>query len=194
MIRKIAHPSGSMITFDPRFHSYAVGNVPCRSVSKVLDKCFPFDEAKISGIVAKKTGKSPQEVARGWKLQAVLGKNVHAVIESKLLGKPPPLKTAVDQHGEEDLYTPVALAAVDKVLSMYDTVAVEQVIASPQLKVAGTIDFIGRNKKTGAILIADWKTSGTTVSSFRFGSFETPALGYLSHLPNAKFFRYLFFV
>jgi hypothetical protein len=190
MHKKVAHPAGSLISFNPQYHAYSCDGVRLKAVSKYLDACFPFDEKKVSGFVAKKTGQSPEDVIRGWKKQATLGKNVHAVIESRLLNAPAPVRHHEELHGDENKYIPVALEAVDRVLSAYDCVAVEQVIASPQLSVAGTIDFVGRNKKTGAILIADWKTSGTTTSSFRFGSFETPALGVLGHLSNGKISRY----
>lgn len=189
-MRKIAHPNGKLIVFNPQFHSYAIDSVRLKAVSKYLDEYFPFDEKRISALVAKKTGQNPEDVKRGWKLQGVLGKNVHAVIESKLLGSPLPVIKTENLHGDEEKYIPPALDAVGKVLSMYDIVAVEQVIASPQLRVAGTIDFIGRNKQTGALLIADWKTTGSTATNFRFGSFETPAEGLLRHLPNAKMSRY----
>lgn len=190
MIRKVAHPNGSMISFNPQYHSYSIDGNKLKAVSKFLDASFPFDEKRISGFVAKKTGQNPEDVIRGWKKQATLGRNVHAVIEAKLLGSPIPIRTKSELHGDEEKYVPIALAAVDKVLTMYETLAVEQVIGSQQLGAAGTIDFVGRNKKTGAILIADWKTSGSVASSFRFGSFETAALAPLGHLANTKSARY----
>jgi hypothetical protein len=179
-----------MVAFNPQFHSYSMDGAKLKAVSKFLDVAFPFDEKRISGFVAKKTGQNPEDVVRGWKKQATLGRNVHAVIEAKLLGLPAPMRRKEELHGDEEKYIPVAYTAVDKVLSMYETLAVEQVIGSAQLGAAGTIDFVGRNKKTGAILIADWKTTGSVATSFRFGSFETPALAPLSHLANTKMARY----
>lgn len=161
-----------------------------KSVSKVLDKHFPFDEARVSAAVGTKTGQSAAEVSKGWKRQAVLGKNVHSFIEAKLRSEAPPAIPASELHGDEAKYYPVAEDAVVNVTKLYETVAIEQVIASPSLGLAGTIDYLGRNRKTGAIFVGDWKTSGSVVSNFRFGSFETPAAGSLSHLPNAKFYRY----
>jgi hypothetical protein len=190
-MKKITHPSGKLITFNSQWHQYSMeGCGTLKSVSKVLDRHFPFDEARVSSVVSAKTGQTPAEVSAGWKRQAVLGKNIHAFIEAKLRNEPPPVVPAAELHGEEAKYMPVAQVAVDTVSKLYETVAIEQVIASPMLGLAGTIDFLGRNKRTGAILVGDWKTSGSITSSFRFGSFETPAIGMLSHLPNAKLYRY----
>lgn len=191
LMKSILHPCGKNITFNAQWHKYAMDGIgTLKSVSKVLDKHFPFDEARVSGVVATKTGQTAAEVSAGWKKQAVLGKNVHSFIEAKLRSEPPPVVPASDLHGEEAKYYPVAEEAVRKVSKLYDTVAIEQVIASPTLGLAGTIDFLGRNKQTGAILVGDWKTSGSKTSNFQFGSFETPAIGLLSHLPNAKVYRY----
>ncbi|KAH9597543.1 hypothetical protein LSM04_002144 [Trypanosoma melophagium] len=93
-------------------------------------------------------------------------------------------------HGEEAAYMVVADRVVDTITKNYDIIAVEQVIASPSWGIAGTVDFIARNKRTHKLLIGDWKTSGSVVSAFRFGSFETPCTGCLLHLPNSKFYRY----
>jgi len=191
MSRQILHPSGKYITFSPQWHKYSMDGIgTLKSVSRVLDKHFPFDEARVSAAVATKTGQTPADVSKGWKRQAVLGKHVHEFIEAKLQGQAPPVVPASELHGDEAKYYPVAEDAVQQVTRLYETVAIEQVIASPSLGLAGTIDYLGRNRKTGAIFVGDWKTSGSVVSDFRFSSFETSAVGALSHLPNAKFYRY----
>jgi hypothetical protein len=218
-LRRIPHPSGVEVVFDTKWHQYKISNTALRSVSKLLDRYFPFDEKRVLQIVAKKTGQTIDEIKRGWSRQALLGKNVHEYIECTLLQKPPPAFTLLLQrkqareaarpadatgpahvstsaledevlHGEEEQYLPVADAAVQTLLTHYDLLTCEQVIASPTWGLAGTIDFIGRNKTTNQILIGDWKTSGSVTSNFRFGSYETPCPGCLRHLPNSKFYRY----
>lgn len=218
-LRRVPHPSGAEILFDPKWHQYKLGGTALRSVSKLLDRYFPFDEKRVLQLVARKTGQSVDVIKRNWSRQALLGKNVHEYIECRLLQKPPPTFTLLlkrrqereaarpadatgpaqvtttsleDEvlHGEEGLYLPVADAAVDTMLSHYDCVSSEQVIAAPGWGLAGTVDFIGRNRSTNRILIGDWKTSGSVTSDFRFGSFETPCPGCLRHLPNSKFYRY----
>lgn len=218
-LKRIPHPCGTEILFDAKWHQYKIGDTALRSVSKLLDKYFPFDEKRVLQLVAKKTGQPIDVIKRGWSRQALLGKNVHAYIECKLLQKPPPTFLLLLQrrqareasrpadvtgpanittssledevlHGEENLYLPVADAAVETILSHYDLISSEEVIAAPTWGIAGTVDFIGRHKQTNRILIGDWKTSGSVTSNFRFGSFEAPCPGCLRHLPNSKFYRY----
>lgn len=204
-MKSVAHPSGIPILFDAKWHRYKMGGVSLRSVSKVLDGFFPFDEKRVLALVARKTGESEEVIKAKWNRQALLGKNVHEYIENKLLQRPRPtfcllldkLKEKPDLagvkdiiHGEEPLYLPVAEKAVEHLQQHYDVLAVEQVIASPSLGIAGTIDLLARNKKNGRILIGDWKTSGSVSSNFRFGSFETGSMGCLRHLPNSKMYRY----
>nr|CCC93422.1 conserved hypothetical protein [Trypanosoma congolense IL3000] len=245
---RVPHPSGVDILFDTKWHQYKVGNCAFRSVSKLLDKFFPFDEKRALAAVSKKTGQTVEEVKASWNRQALLGKNIHEYIECKLRGLPPPTWTLLlkrkrrkeeaallqDEtkikkkkkkkkihgdplnhgdnaaegdtkpeasrkkkdfldtvlHGEEEAYMVVADRVVETIENNYDIVAVEQVVASLSWGIAGTIDFVARNKRTGKLLIGDWKTSGTVTSGFRFGHFETPCEGCLMHLPNSRFHRY----
>ncbi|KAG5505678.1 hypothetical protein JKF63_05013 [Porcisia hertigi] len=218
-LKRIRHPSGSEIIFDAKWHQYKLGGTALRSVSKLLDRYFPFDEKRVLELVSKKTGQPIDKIKQGWSRQALLGKNVHEFIECMLLKKPPPSFTILMKrkqarealrpadatgpaeitttpledevlHGEEALYLPVAREAVERVLSTYDILGAEQTIAASDLGIAGTIDFMGRNRHTNRVLIGDWKTSGSVISNFRFGSYETPCPGALRHLPNNKTYRY----
>ncbi|CCW71819.1 unnamed protein product [Phytomonas sp. Hart1] len=226
-MKRIPHPSGTPVLFDAKWHQYKLGETALRSVSRLLDRHFPFDEARVLALVSRKTGAPVEVVKRGWAQQAVLGKNIHEFIECRLTGRPPPIwaaglpraageppetppkadkndetdeksekmdeKTAAALggiHGEEGLYLPAVEAAVARVVGRYDVLAVEQVVASPEWGLAGTIDLLARDKQTGGLLLADWKTTGGVRSSFRFGSFEGPGAGCLRHLPNAKSYRY----
>lgn len=218
VMKRVRHPSGADILFDAKWHQYKLGGTKLLSVSKTLDRYFPFDEEKVLAIVSRKTQLPVAQIKAQWNRQALLGKNVHAYIESKLLQEPPPAFTllmanaaaaaaagkggspgvepssmALSEllHGEESTYLPVADAAVDRVLTGYEVLAVEQVIAAPDWGVAGTIDFVAVNRANPKkIMIGDWKTSGSVTSDFRFGSFQTPSMGCLRHLPNDKLFRY----
>lgn len=203
-MKAVPHPAGIPILFDSKWHQYKVGGVTLRSVSKVLDRFFPFDEKHVLAMVSRKTGEPVDVIKEKWSRQALLGKNVHEYIECQLRNQPPPtfcmllekLKSNPEMnlkgvvHGEEPMYLPVAEKAVHTVLEHYDVLAVEQVVACPSLGIAGTIDLLARNKSNGNILIGDWKTTGSVKSNFRFGSFETSSAGCLRHLPNSKMYRY----
>lgn len=218
-LKRVPHPSGVSVLFDEKWHQYRVANTKLQSVSKLLDKYFPFEEDKILSLVSRKKQLPKEVIKEQWNRQALLGKNIHEYIECKLLDKAPPTfvllmekqrqkaakggeetsakeegRTMLTEvlHGEEALYLPVADAAVESMKAKYDVLGVEQVVAAVEWGgLAGTIDFIGvRKEDPRRILIGDWKTSGSMSSPFRFGSFEEPSAGCLRHLPNAKFYRY----
>eukprot|EP00758_Cryptobia_borreli_P002544 Tbor_TRINITY_DN3109_c0_g1::TRINITY_DN3109_c0_g1_i1::g.14716::m.14716 len=190
MMRKVPLPCGKKLYFDQAAHAYAIsgGVGPCKSVSAVLDRLFPFDSDYISKLVADKQGTTPESVIKGWSTRAALGSNVHAFIEQKILNEALPFRT--DLNGEEHLYYPAANEAAEHVLKLYEPIAVELMIASPRYKLAGTIDFLGRNRKTGAIFVGDWKTAGTLGNEWRLASFQTPALPPVAHMINEKMSRY----
>jgi hypothetical protein len=188
-MRTARHPSGRIITFTEKFHSYSVDKRKLRSVSSLLEKYFPFDADRTAALVAAKTKVSTEDVLKSWRMSAVLGTNVHAHIEALLLRQPRKPVEAV--QGEEEDFYPAATAAAMKIAKHYDVVAIEAMIASPKLGIAGTVDFIGRNKKTGQILICDWKTTTSALSAFKFGSFDDPVpLPPFQHLTNSKTWRY----
>jgi hypothetical protein len=184
----VPHPSGSVIQFNASFHVYSMKGQKLRSVSSILNGYFPFDADKIAEIAGRKSGKTAAQMKDEWKLSASLGTNVHAHIEAMLKKQPPPKPVVL--QGQEDRYYPVAEAAVNKLLKEYEVIAVETIVASERLRLAGTIDFLARNRQTGAIMVGDWKTTSAAATGFKFSSFESPCKGMLSHLPNAKMTRY----
>jgi hypothetical protein len=182
------HPSKKVINFNPSVHVYSCDGQRFRSVSSILGQYFPFDVEKVSKVVAQKQGKTVEEVKKEWSLAAQLGTNVHHHIEALLKKQPPPKFTTM--QGQEDRYLPVATAAVQKLEADYTVIAVETIVGSPSLQLAGTIDFLAKNKKTGAILVGDWKTTSSASSGFKFSSFDAACPGLMSHLPNSKMTRY----
>lgn len=185
-IRKALLPSGGHVMLDPKWRTFRLmdGSRQLVSVSKVLGKFFPFDDKKVSEFVAMKNNTTVEAVKAEWLKSAHLGTNVHSAIEATLKGEEIPSFTLT--HGQEGPFIEAALEALRKLLEEYDVVAQEAILVSKATGVAGTVDFIARHKKTQRLLVGDWKTSASAMSSFRFGSFQTPADGLLSHLPNAK--------
>ena len=183
-------PNGGKLLFDGPAHVYTIEGVgKCQSVTTILNQIFPFDTEGISKKVAEKAKMQQSEVLAQWTSRATLGTNVHAFIEQKILKQALPPR--VELEGSESLFYPAADKASSLVLESYEPLAVELMIASPRYKLAGTIDFLGKNRKTGAILIGDWKTTGSMPTSFRLSStFNKPAEPPLSHLVNDKMCRY----
>ena len=187
-LRTAKHPSGPLLTFDTKFHSYKFLGKKLFSCSKVLDRFFPFDTDKVAAKVAIKENKTIEEVKQEWSRSTILGSNVHAHIESLLLKQP--RRPIDDLQGEEEYYYPAATIAANTIAEHYETLAIEAMVCSPKLRIAGTIDFLGRNRKSGQIAVMDWKTTGGALGNFRFGSYDEPCPVPLSHLPNYKLTRY----
>jgi hypothetical protein len=188
-LKTAKHPSGVDLLFDPEWHSYKFAGKRLLSISRVLDRFFPFDADAVAAKVAAKELKTVEQVKAEWLTSTVLGTNVHAHIEALLLGEP--RRPVADLQGDEDLFYPAATVAANSIAAKYEVVACEAMVCSPRLRIAGTIDFIGRNRETGAIAIMDWKTSSSSASAgFRFGSFDEPCPPPLQHLVNSKTTRY----
>ncbi len=163
-IVRVPHPSGADVLFNTQKHSYALSTGKAlRSVSSVLNHFFPFDADRVSAIVAQRDKKTQQEILAQWKMSATLGHNVHAHIESIIKKTAPPTFTSV--QGLEPRFLPVAERAAAAVLEHFEPIGVEKIVASPSLGVAGTIDFIGKHKKTGQIAVVDWKTTSAAMSN-----------------------------
>lgn len=185
-LKKSLHPSGVELVFDPKWHSYKFAGRRLISVSAVLNKFFPFDADMVAARVAEKQKCSVEEVKAEWKTSATLGSNTHAKIESLLLGQP--MRTVEQLHGAEPAFYDAATIAANTIAANYEPIAIESMVCSRT--VAGTIDFIGRNRSTGALCIMDWKTSASAASGFRFSAWDEPCPAPLSHLINTKMTRY----
>lgn len=190
MYKKASHPSGAELLFHAKYHSYKLGGMPnnLKSVSTVLGRYFPFDSKAVATKLAASRGCEPADILKEWNMVTVLGSNVHAHIEQFILKKkyPPPKEL----QGLEEKFYPVGIKAAKAVLKDYEILGVEEMIASKKYGVAGTIDLLAKNKKTGAILIGDWKTSQKAHSDWLYSSFDAPALPPISHLTNTKMVKY----
>jgi hypothetical protein len=188
-VKKAAHPSGQVLHFDQKWHSYKLnGTKKLVSVSSVLNRYFPFDADRVAKLVAERESKTVEQVRAEWERSSVLGRNTHARIEAMILHEP--MKQVADLHGDETAFFPVADVAGNSIAASYEVVACEAMLCSPSLRVAGTVDLIGKNRKTGALAILDWKTTAGPLSGFRFSSWDTPASAALAHLQNQKMQRY----
>ena len=150
LVWRLIRDCWNKVLFDEEKHEYTSNNGKVYSVSEVIKFFTPnFDKEKIAGFVAKKEGKSVSEVLNDWELKrensCVFGNMFHDIAEKTSNG-------VLD--GSE----------ISEVVSHYlnrkgyKAMFTEVLLYNEKHSLAGTIDFIGTNKK-GEIIILDWKTN-----------------------------------
>ena len=154
--------NGRYVTFNEEEHYYTLDDgTRMTSPSWMLDQHFPFNREKALDKAVmndKYDGMTRDEIAAAWKkkgeVAAALGSEVHNFIEEYLnTGK------CIEVSDAAKPLTVSAYKFIQEViLKEYDVIGVEKVVFDPELKTAGTIDIILKDKKTGQIIIGDWKT------------------------------------
>lgn len=150
----------SYVQFDPGHHRYFDENqVEYTSVSAVLKQFTPtFDAEFFSAKVARDRQVPVKEVKSLWDIRrdysVVRGTEFHLYVETYL------------NHGREiEVQTPIQkeLDAFhrfwEKIKDRYQIIATELIIADRDLRMAGTIDCLMKNKETGKYFMFDWKTN-----------------------------------
>ena len=99
-------------------------------------------------------------------------------------------------HGDEEQYYRVASKAVELLSQKYEVIEEDVIICSPDLLLGGKVDFLCRNKETGNVVVMDFSVTASTLSGFRFGTFDQPVVSssqssssfssLLDHLPNTR--------
>ena len=144
-----------MLVFDPVAHSYKnefTGEF-YTSVTRVIHKFKkPFDSDTVASRVAKREGKTKEEVLDQWKKDndksKDYGTELHAVIERYL-------KTGTF----DPEYTVFIQAYLDlDIISKRDNLLIEHQVYSHEYKLAGTADVI-RVEKNGGFSVFDLKTN-----------------------------------
>lgn len=187
--QKIAyHPTGLKIVFDEPSHTYTVGDKVYVSATTHIHSLFPkFQSKKVAERYAAKNGRTTEDVLAEWDAirdeSCLFGTNVHLCGENTFLNKPVP----TPRNEKEELYFEYIQQAVSDLYTMFDLVETEKIIFSPEHELAGTVDIIMKNKKTGDIAILDWKTN----KEIKFyDKYNSTGLKYLSHLDNCNFIHY----
>lgn len=156
---KIKHKEKEII-FDEEKHIYTVDDQRYISVTQNIANFFPkFDLKKISLIYAINHNIDQNSVIEKWenegKEAAEFGTNIHRYIECKLLKREfRKLKTE-----KEKIYCENINIWLEKFLKYFRVVDVEKIVFSPRYKLAGSIDAIFQNMKTGKYCVIDWKSN-----------------------------------
>tara|TARA_Y100000034_G_scaffold136409_1_gene212713 strand:+ start:19373 stop:20113 length:741 start_codon:yes stop_codon:yes gene_type:complete len=165
------------LIFDEENHKYYVGNEEYISVTTLIHSYFnKFDMQEVSKRYAEKNGLDQDEVIEMWKKNgeraSEFGNKIHFWGEELLKGKEVriPEEDPIDDY---DRKAPKYLKIMKKYIEQrfkekYELIDVEKRVFSEEYKVAGTIDILAKDKKTGEIVIMDWKTNKSLKFENRF--------------------------
>jgi ATP-dependent exoDNAse (exonuclease V) beta subunit len=204
----VKNPRGKKITFDEDEHKYSdEKGRRYNSVTSVIHSLFPeFEREKMAYFVARKrvmkakgypdkdSTPVPEVMAERavvleeWeenKNQACdLGTQIHRYAECQLQG----IDFDMTFTGERQ---PKLAKTLDKfipeLLDSYEFLEAEKIVFCPTILLAGTIDLIMRNKKSGKLCIFDWKTNKAINQSDSYGK---KGKLFLEHIENANYWYY----
>jgi hypothetical protein len=188
--KKVIHPNGEKLVFNEAEHSYKTKKKKYTSATQFLGQFFPkFEADRIAYFVARKRGITKEEVLQEWEdnknAACDFGTAVHLHAELHIQGLE---LNEPNTDRERDIF-PLVRKAVDDVLVDYDFVEAEKIVFSPKHGIAGTIDVVLRNKKTGKVCLLDYKTNKKIERENRHSK---PAYPPIEDHNDANFTKYAF--
>lgn len=202
------NPKGKKITFSEDDHKYFdENNNQYRSTTTVIHSLFPeFKEEMMAYVCGRKRlmkekGYSTKEdvpVSECMEMKKVMlaeweanrleaanrGTQVHRYAECTLKDIPYDMELSAPKSKK---MAKVLDPFIENLLDQYEFIEAEKIIFCPKILLAGTVDLIMRNKKTGKLCIFDWKTSKAINHTDTYGQ---KGLLFLDHLDNSNFYRY----
>lgn len=182
------HPRDGQIQFIEAGHIYLINGVQAKSVTELIDSCFPiYDEMHWSAYIAARDDRPQSEVLNQWKRDGFeaqqLGTALHKNIEKFYHGQPP----APDGEFQQFLN----FHESHRHLQPFRT---EWRIFDEVNLVAGTIDLLCKNAD-GTYEIYDWKRSKKVVNPLtnevmKINSFGNTGLGLFRNLSDTSYSRY----
>lgn len=182
-----AHNRDLLIEFDEERHEYFHGGQRLKSVTTLVEECFPkFDAEYWSRRKAPSMGMTPEQLRQKWEDDARrsrdLGTEMHAKIEDYYLGH--------DAGDDGDAYRLFRMFAAENHLCPYRT---EWRIFHEDYAIAGTLDFLERTPD-GTFNIYDWKRSKKLVDARgnieKENRWHSTALPPVAHLSDTSFYHY----
>ena len=119
-----------------------------------------------------------------------MGTRVHENCEAQLQGLTLPHEisaTALGEGSREERIKAEALRRCNWLLARYTILACELIVFSPQYHIAGTIDALLRDNRTGHLVIWDWKTNEKIK---HIGFNNELGIGPAAALPACDFYKY----
>jgi hypothetical protein len=193
------HPSGVMIVFDPKWHTYKCPQKPglkFTSGTKFLSKFYPeFDKEGISKRYAEKNGLKQLDVLAQWARKGEVSREsgtlVHNYLENLANGVVMKHENAA-RHTDEDIQA-MALSKMkcadklfNEICDTYEVVKPEMIVASLGRAVAGQVDLVGKRKDNGAFSFFDYKTNAEIKFENRWGRCLAP----VDHFEDCNFIHY----
>lgn len=186
--KKNAHSRDKRIQFIENGHIYLVDGVHARSVTELIDTCFPiFDEEYWSGYKSNQMGIAAKDLLTQWKNDGLqsqqLGTILHQNIEKFYHAQ---------NHVQNDEFKQfLNFHNAHKHLKAYRT---EWRIFDEVNLIAGTIDLICKNED-GTFEIYDWKRSKKVVdpktgSVLKLNGYNQNGIGSFSGLSDTSYSRY----
>ena len=182
-----SHPRDSRLLFDPESHTYYIEGRPLKSVTTLVEECFPqFDALYWAHRKAPQEGLTPEELMAKWEAEACrardLGTTMHDKIERYYLGE-----DSGDDTAPYRLFR--CFAAVNRLYPF----RTEWRIYLEEYGIAGTLDFLERTPD-GTYNIYDWKRSRKLINRFGMveatSPFRKTGLHPISHLPDCSYYHY----
>jgi len=200
LIKKAIHPTGDTILFQEKFHIYKSLRFPqLRFVSGTgfLKRFIPeFKKDEIATRCAKKEGRTKEEIIADWNDRGFIARNigtlVHQFAEDWLDNTKENPKIEDISHSDQRitdgarLKATVLIPALGKIQEEYEIIALEEIIASHDLKIAGMVDLRAVNKKTGQMTLLDYKTNKEIKFDNRWATLLPP----LELYDDANFIHY----
>lgn len=189
------HPNGTEITFVEETHEYSsiINNekIVYTSGTSFVHKFFPeFDEdGSITKRCALKEGITVEAIKKKWKDKADescrLGTRTHEMCEDIFLDRD---YRNVAENSDELKRFANAIKISKKIKTRLDIVGVEKIVFDPSLKIAGTIDFLGKSKtQENLYVIIDHKTNKHIDLVNKFNKFGLPPI---DDIPDTNFWHY----
>lgn len=192
---RATNPKGVQITFDEQSHIYSsIVNglqVKYTSGTQFCGRFFPeFDPTgEITKRCALKEGLTVEQIKEKWAAKGRescrLGTRMHETCEDVFNGTP--FRNKAENEIEQRRFNN-AIKMSQKIKERLDILGIEKIVFDHELKIAGTIDFYGRSKKDGTLVLIDHKSNAEIDVENKYNSF---GLGVASSIPATNFGHYI---
>ena len=211
-VKSVKNPKGKVIYFNENDHKYYDNKKRYyNSTTKIIHSLFPeFEKDMMAYVTGRKQlmkehgyadkSEVPVGLCMQRKKQLLeewdenrdrscdIGNAVHRHAECFLLG----IDDDYQREYPDETRTDKLINVIDQFLPSlqkeYELIAAEKIVFSAPIRLAGTIDLLMKNKKTGKMAIFDWKTNKKGIQTQ--DGYGKKGLLFLSHIEHANYWHY----